>query len=98
MADLKSFTVHPHSGEPFPITAKGRDRWALERLAAAGPLGITPREEPTGPRWSAYIYNLRALGVPIETRHEPHGGEFPGSHARYVLWATATPLGAEESA
>jgi hypothetical protein len=31
------------------------------------------------------------LGVPIDTIHEKHEGEFPGTHARYVLRATVTP-------
>lgn len=90
MADLKTYLIRPHNGDPFTIHVKGRDLWALDRLAKAGPSGITPRSEPTGPRWSAYIYNLRGLGVRIETRHEPHGGEFPGTHGRYVLQATVS--------
>ena len=37
------------------------------------------------PRWSAYVHELRKMGVEIETIHEAHGGKFPGHHARYVL-------------
>lgn len=66
------------------IEVSGRDRWALECLIAAGPKGCTPIDTP-GPRWSAYVHNLRALGVVIETIHESHGGPFSGTHARYVL-------------
>lgn len=77
-------------GEAFTITAAGRDAWALDRLCEAGPTGCTPITEPA-PRWAAYIHNLRGLGVPIETVTEPHSGDFPGTHARYVLHATVTP-------
>ena len=87
------YTVNPESGEPFTIHAKGRDAWALDRLCWAGSQGCTPITEPA-PRWSAYIYNLRGLGVPIETLTEPHAGEFAGHHARYVLRAKVQKGGA----
>jgi hypothetical protein len=80
--------VTPEGGEPFTIIAKGREAWALDQLRAAGPKGCTPRTEPA-PRWSAYVHKLRERGVPIETLREEHGGEFPGTHGRYVLRATA---------
>ncbi len=63
---------------------KGRDAWALMQLMAAGERGCTPRDNPA-PRWSGYIYNLRQLGIDIETVHEHHRGPFPGNHGRYVL-------------
>lgn len=88
MAEFQVVRIRPHNGDPFTIHVKGRDDWALRKLAKAGQSGVTPRDEPTGPRWSAYVHNLRGLGVPIETRHEPHGGEFPGTHGRYILNAT----------
>ncbi len=66
------------------ITIKGRTEWALRELLKAGEKGCTPIDNPA-PRWSAYIFNLRALGVDIETIRETHGGEFAGHHARYVL-------------
>ncbi|MHA6289135.1 winged helix domain-containing protein [Maricaulis sp. CAU 1757] len=73
-------------GEPCRFILTGRDAWALSRLIAAGAAGVTPLSEPTGPRWSAYVYNLkRAVGLSIETVTEKHGGPFPGTHARYVL-------------
>lgn len=71
------------------ITVSGRDRWALERLLGAGALGCTPIDDPA-PRWSGYIFNLRQMGVAIETIHERHGGPFAGTHARYVLRAAVT--------
>jgi len=80
------YHVTPEGGKPFTVEAKGRTAWALDRLRAAGPKGCTPITEPA-PRWSAYVYNLRALGVSIETLHEPHGGEYAGTHGRYILRA-----------
>jgi len=66
------------------VIVKGRDRWALECLIAAGERGCTPIDTP-GPRWSGYVFNLRDLGIQIETVTEPHSGPFKGTHARYVL-------------
>lgn len=74
---------------PFTLPLQGRLRWALDRLRQAGPRGVTPIEEP-GPRWSAYVFDLRALGVDIETVHEAHGGDYPGTHGRYVLRSAVT--------
>ena len=71
-------------GEMRSIAVSGRDRWALERLMDAGARGCTPIDEPA-PRWSGYVFNLRQMGVEIETIHERHGGPFAGTHARYVL-------------
>jgi len=85
------YRIEPEGGEPFMVEVKGRDAWALDRLRAAGQKGCTPITEPA-PRWSAYVHNLRALKVPIETLHEPHGGEFSGTHARYLLRGTVTPM------
>lgn len=82
------FTITTPSGAVHEISVSGRDRWALERLIAAGEFGCTPIDTP-GPRWSAYVFNLRGLGVEIETITEAHGGPFKGTHARYVLRCTA---------
>jgi hypothetical protein len=82
------------SGEAFTIEAKGREAWALDRLRLAGTKGCTPITEPA-PRWSAYVHKLRGQGVPIETVQEPHGGEFSGTHGRYVLRADVQKGGAE---
>lgn len=84
--------VSPTDAEqgPVTVTVTGRVLWALGRLVEAGPRGCTPATEPA-PRWSAYVHTLRSLGVPVETVTEPHGGPYPGSHARYVLHATVTP-------
>ena len=90
-ADL--YYIQPEAGDSFTIEAKGRDAWALNRLRKAGARGCTPITEPA-PRWSAYVHNLRALGVPIETVMEQHGGQFAGNHGRYVLRAAALKCGA----
>jgi len=78
------FTVHLDNSETKRIEVGGRERWALECLIAAGSKGCTPIDTP-GPRWSAYAFSLRQLGVKIETLNEPHGGPFRGTHGRYKL-------------
>ena len=88
------YHIQPEGDEPFTIYAKGRDAWALDRLSEAGPKGCTPIEQPA-PRWSSYVFNLRKQRVPIETLHEPHEGEFSGTHGRYVLRAVVRKGGAE---
>ena len=75
---------------PFTITASGRVLWALQRLIEAGQAGCTPITQPA-PRWAAYVHTLRGEGVPIETIHEGHGGDYPGTHGRYVLRANIIP-------
>jgi len=85
------YSVKMDGGEPFDIAVSGRTRWALDRLRAAGKRGCTPITAPA-PRWAAYVHNLRSVGVAIETIHEKHGGEFAGTHARYVLRCEALPL------
>ena len=84
------YRITPSAGESFRIVVKGRDRWALEQLRRAGARGCTPIHNPA-PRWSAYIFNLRERGLEIETITEPHGGEFSGHHARYVLRSGVAP-------
>ena len=70
-------------GQSF--TVYGRDAWALLELVKAESKGCTPIDNP-GPRWSAYVHKLRHnFGLNIETIHEAHGGQFAGTHARYVL-------------
>ena len=81
------YLIQPEGRKPFTIETKGRDAWALDLLRKAGSRGCTRKDHPA-PRWSAYVFNLRGLSVPIETVTEKHGGEFSGTHARYVLRAT----------
>lgn len=76
--------VQSLDGSQRRLNIHGRDAWALRELVNAGKRGVTPIETP-GPRWSGYVYNLRRMGLDIETVHEGHSGPFPGRHARYVL-------------
>jgi hypothetical protein len=80
------FTIKKSDGTETRAIVSGRELWALECLMAAGPMGSTPIDHP-GPRWSAYVFDLREMGVEIETVTEPHGAPFAGSHTRYVLKA-----------
>jgi hypothetical protein len=43
------------------------------------------------------VFSLRSMGLPIETIHEPHGGAYPGTHARYILRATLVQGGEGEA-
>lgn len=84
------FTIQNHDGTTREITVRGRERWALQNLIAAGPKGCTPIDHP-GPRWGAYAFQLRhEHGLAIETVTEQHGPPFPGNHARYVLQSQVT--------
>jgi hypothetical protein len=67
-----------------PLTIVGRDAWALRNLFNSGRRGCTPISTP-GPRWSHYVWKLRGFGFVIETIHESHGGQFAGTHAKYIL-------------
>lgn len=79
-------------------TATGREAWALQQLVAAGRGGCTPLSTP-GPRWSAYVHDLRhEHGLAIETVHERHEGPFAGFHARYVLRSVVKLLDNQEVA
>jgi hypothetical protein len=89
------YHINPERGEAFIVEANGRDAWALEKLSEAGSKGCTPIEQPAS-GCSACVFNLRGLGVPIETLHELHGGEFSGMHGRYVLRALVTKLGGSD--
>jgi hypothetical protein len=84
-----AYLVKTTSDDTFPIVVSGRVRWALDQLRKAGTAGCTPIDSPA-PRWSAYIFELRGIGVEIDTLHEPHTGEFSGTHGRYVLRSTVT--------
>lgn len=85
----RAFTIRSKGDAPCVIIAKGRDRWALEALMAAGRKGCTPLHNPA-PRWAAYFHNLRCLGVAIDTITEKHGGPFAGHHVRCVLACNVT--------
>ncbi|NDR59198.1 winged helix domain-containing protein [Aliiruegeria sabulilitoris] len=91
MQKIKAYRVQNGSDDPFRINITGRVNWAMEQLLAAGDNGCTPIFHPA-PRWSHYIWVLRGECVEIETIHEPHEGEFPGTHACYVLRSQVTPV------
>ncbi len=79
------FEITPLGEQPRFVQIKGRDAWALDELVKAGSRGCTPIDNPA-PRWSAYVHDLRhEYGINIETITESHGGQFAGTHARYVL-------------
>ncbi|GAA6181068.1 hypothetical protein NBRC116594_25060 [Shimia sp. NS0008-38b] len=88
----KGFAIILTDGREIDVFVSGRNRWALECLIEAGDVGCSSLDYPAV-RWSAYIHNLRNMGVEIETRHEPHKGDFPGTHARYVLKCLALSIG-----
>lgn len=70
---------------PFSIIlGHSRERYALQALIQFGATGCSFLDSPA-PRWSGYVHKLRRKGLMIDTLSEPHGGEFPGHHARYVL-------------
>ena len=82
---MAPFTVKDQDGKIRTIIVRGRDRWALENLIQAGDRGCTTIDHP-GPRWSAYIHDLRhEHGLDIVTLPEEHGPPFEGIHGRYVL-------------
>jgi hypothetical protein len=63
----------------------GREAETIIALVDAGPRGITSLEAfraGWAVRLSAYVFDLRAMGVPIRSTREQHEG---GSHARYTL-------------
>ena len=82
MAKLKAtFRI----GDGPAITATGREAQTIVALVKAGPKGITSLETflaGWAVRLGAYIFDLKAMGVPIRSTREPHNG---GNHARYYL-------------
>ena len=78
------FALHGPEGSIQILDLAGREEWALSHLLAAGSHGCTPIDTP-GPRWSDYVFKLRRRGIDIATITEPHSGDFPGHHARYIL-------------
>lgn len=85
MSDKISLSATIFDCEPTrSIRLKGRDAWALSKLVVPGSQECTPHDTP-GPCWSGYVFNLRQMGLDIETIHERHAGPFAGKHAQYVL-------------
>lgn len=87
---FQEYLVKNSDSETRSIWVRGRNRWALDNLIKHGKQGCTPIDCP-GPRWSAYVFNLRTkFGLVIETLTEKHGGDYAGDHARYVLHSDVT--------
>jgi len=82
MAKLKvNFTL----ADDVTKTATGREAETLLALVNAGSTGITSLDAfkaGWAVRLAAYVFDLKAMGVPIEATTEPHAG---GRHARYRL-------------
>jgi hypothetical protein len=91
MTRTLSLCVRIGDGDGPVVVVRGREAWALMALIASGEQGCTPMDHP-GPRWSSYVYDLRKLGIFIDTIRERHKGPFPGEHARYVLRSRITVL------
>ncbi len=87
----KLFAMLDACGSATIVELAGRFAWALGELIGAGERGCTPIDHP-GPRWSAYVFKLRRMGINIETVTEAHGGPFKGTHARYILRTTVHRL------
>lgn len=86
------YSVFPSGIPNFTIRFSmhaSRERDVLEALLEAGATGCTFFDAPA-PRWAASIYRLRKRGIEIETIREPHGGPYPGTHARYFLRCAVT--------
>lgn len=97
-AGYSEFILTKLDGSTENIWLKGRNAWALHNLIAAGKSGCTPITH-VGPRWSAYVFNLRKeIGLDIETKHEAHDGPFAGTHARYILHSNILEVLESESA
>jgi hypothetical protein len=90
---IASLRVRLDGPDGATFTLKGRVAWALAQLITAGAEGCTPIQRPA-PRWSDYIFKIRAAGVAVETLHEVHKGPYAGSHGRYLLRSPLTVLAA----
>jgi hypothetical protein len=85
-----------------PLKLTARAEWFLEKLIAAGAEGVTTASYP-GVRISDCLFKLRRAEVDVATEYERHGGEFQGSHGRFILRSkvvrvdgrTPAPLGCE---
>ena len=70
--------------------ATGREAETIQALVNAGDRGITSLDTfkaGWAVRLSAYVFDLKAMGVPITVSRETHDG---GSHARYKLAGSVT--------
>lgn len=75
--------------QPRSLFLSGRIGETLFLMHRAGNEGITAMENPAK-RLAAYVHSLREMGFEITTEREPHGGPYPGYHARYRLESIVT--------
>lgn len=54
------------------------------------------RKDGKGLGWRRSAYNVCTLGLNIETVHDPHGGTYPRTHARYVLHTPVKVIGIDD--
>ncbi len=69
---------------PRVFALSGRIGQTMHHLMQSKQQGITSLENPAI-RLAAHIHSLREMGFVIDTETEPHGGAYPGYHARYRL-------------
>ena len=69
---------------PRMFTLSGRIGQTMHYLMQAKNQGITSLENPAI-RLAAHVHSFREMGFLIDTEREPHGGMYPGYHARYRL-------------
>ncbi len=72
------------------LTATGREAETIVALVKVGPKGITSLEAfmaGWAVRLGAYVFGLRTMGVPIQTRREPHDGEIMHGIFWQVPWS-----------
>ena len=88
----QALAVRPAEADAFPsgkrrhVITAARNQWAMQILHEAGSVGVS-RLDHASTSLPCYVYGLRQdLGeATIRTEFEEHGGEFPGTHARYYL-------------
>lgn len=73
------------------IRCTGREGMTLLTLIERGSKGVSGVDFPGGPafRLGAYVFDLRAMGIGIETQQEEHN---VGFHGRYRLVTPVTVI------
>tara|TARA_R110002124_G_scaffold183210_1_gene350611 strand:+ start:2029 stop:2334 length:306 start_codon:yes stop_codon:yes gene_type:complete len=94
---LPVVTFASHAPDSLPGIVTGREAETLLKLVQHGPTGLTAYDFAGGPpfRLPAYVANLRARPLEIETLREEHDC---GWHGRYVLHTPVTILKVQETA
>tara|TARA_R110001606_G_scaffold267265_2_gene416139 strand:- start:264 stop:569 length:306 start_codon:yes stop_codon:yes gene_type:complete len=89
-------TFTSHAADILPGIVRGREAETLLKLVQHGPTGLTAYDFAGGPpfRLPAYVANLRARPLEIETLREEHDC---GWHGRYVLHTPVTILKVQET-